>query len=1265
MSSPRQEDEVQPTTMQPIPKFASFQPQNSSPNTDTTDGSSAGKKSQGAKQIIVPKFSSFKPPVQKSRLSVPESQLDEAEKTRNGPQKRHRSRSSSRERRKSTSRDQIKESYRHHDKRRHRGHDDADERNRHRQQDKRRRSRSRERDLESSRNRDSETRRRHGERHTDASSRDNVVAPTLGEILPWDNELATSAQAFCIDRKGDPANLVYGTIHRYSIPQYYRFGKGQIIGLPPSIRIIQDKGDGKGLILSAESGFSEQYKRGSSGERKYRFALPEGDGLRKLKLITEGKSWETNAPKTEFDHGLEYIPLSSKRQKADEESAHNLLLFDVPHVSGHDLEEDVTYASSSDNEVDEMSAWNAAQIRQKQLEIQRRIDGNPSDVSAWLELVAHQDNVLYGDEGRKKKTTLAERKSTSEIKLSMLEKAMDKIDKKDRRGEERLWECWFDTASETWEPKKLLGKYQSVLRQNPTMHTVWVKYLNFRQTDFDSFKYSDMIKYYEQCLQILRTAIFHKDENNADIIHLETIALYVIFRGLNFLREAGYIEIAIASLQGILELNLFAPKSILSQYSNTHSSYENIMGQLETFWDSECLRAGEEGAEGWCRYVGKGNVGEAPEPAYAKTAEVGDFDSSDPFGWWAQKETESHERNGVWPARTTDEVEEDDPFKVILFSDIQRWMFIFRHETTKRLLLDYMLRFCKLPAWFDIFNATDQSIIYPLRDVFLSNVEHDSGDWFWPKEDGKAKSITWEGMEPEREGRIANDALRFEINDGYPITMDMLFGRRNGEWAFPMREVPNLLRQFPAEIQIAHRVLNMVAIGTVMGTKDSEKAAILHWALDWRIDPSKSKKLAKTLLKRFRTSLLLYNVFAQTEWRTGKVDDARKVFATALGMCGSFPEDSKRDKIILWKTWAWEEIMDGNYWQALRVLLSIPKGELIGVKTGNSEAFDSTVILRAKRFLQDEQDRFASLGLFQYAFAYNEALALVEYLTSSTSSVTTSFDVSGALSVHNSLLKEMKRRDLSSFILYEMGYCNGKIRLLYHHSRTAKLFRISLLREALEEAITETQKAGRSNTLLWCLYAWNEGRSRIEGRVKGWLRDSIHGYNGQNSTVAAWMFDTWTELRMNGEHTYAVRKILEDAVECQSTRSSIKIWKLYVEFELREKNHSRAKLILYRAMKCCPWAKELAMLAFTKLFTVLDFSELKKLFLITVLEKELRASDTTKVEDWLEEMSEERGRVLYPGIGGPGTPGTQLRIGDSRQMKLAEDPPSDSKMDEK
>lgn len=48
---------------------------------------------------------------------------------------------------------------------------------------------------------------------------------------------------------------------------------------------------------------------------------------------------------------------------------------------------------------------------------------------------------------------------------------------------------------------------------------------------------------------------------------------------------------------------------------------------------------------------------------------------------------------------------------------------------------------------------------------------------------------------------------------------------------------------------------------------------------------------------------------------------------------------------------------------------------------------------------------------------------------------------------------------------------------------------------------------------------------------------------------------------------------------------------------------------------------------------VLDFDELKKILSISTVEKELRVFNTTALEYYLEDVEDEKGHNLYPGLG--------------------------------
>ena len=65
------------------------------------------------------------------------------------------------------------------------------------------------------------------------------------------------------------------------------------------------------------------------------------------------------------------------------------------------------------------------------------------------------------------------------------------------------------------------------------------------------------------------------------------------------------------------------------------------------------------------------------------------------------------------------------------------------------------------------------------------------------------------------------------------------------------------------------------------------------------------------------------------------------------------------------------------------------------------------------------------------------------------------------------------------------------------------------------------------------------------------------------------------------------------------------MWKLYFLFECERGGLQRARAVFYRAVRACPWAKELYLLAFERLGKEMSIRELKGVFEM-VVEKELR-----------------------------------------------------------
>lgn len=166
-----------------------------------------------------------------------------------------------------------------------------------------------------------------------------------------------------------------------------------------------------------------------------------------------------------------------------------------------------------------------------------------------------------------------------------------------------------------------------------------------------------------------------------------------------------------------------------------------------------------------------------------------------------------------------------------------------------------------------------------------------------------------------------------------------------------------------------------------------------------------------------------------------------------------------------------------------------------------------------------------SMGHIYHAVVYNEVRALLEYLSRDQ-------DVIATLSIYDSLIQELERRDLTGPLSAVHELClMSKARLLYHHATTGKMFKMKVMRDALEKALARFP----NNSIFLGLYAWNEGRTKIENRVRTLMRDVV--LEERKETIIGWAFAIWAEMRMVGTggvyNVHAVRALLEQAVGCE------------------------------------------------------------------------------------------------------------------------------------
>ena len=791
--------------------------------------------------------------------------------------------------------------------------------------------------------RDCEDRRERKEKNQHATPHLLVEDPDDGK---------DKAKLFAVDRVGDPDNLTFGALHRYATPSYFRLGAGNVLGSSQEQRIDRSLSNEKGLILSyREHGLSVRGKRPSLWN-------PSGGSIRELKIRPQAN------PLPDVDATVDFVSLSAarrtKRRRGNDGSSLNSessSLEDSDHYrsiegkakshykpTDHDLmfNDD---ASSADDQVERsVSIDESAQDRR--VELSRRTEADPGNYRAWLDLINNQDDILKVSRTSKRRgLTNAERRANADIKLSMYQKALEKVT--DLEGRENLVLGMIDQAAQVWTSEKLSSQSKSLLQDNPGFLRLWTKYLDFKQTNSTAFKYEEVQTVYFECLEFLSRVQQDDVKSIAEKEQIYEIQLYILLRMTLFLRESGFSELAVAAWQAVLEYVFFKPAHL---YSKEHKRggwlHQTTLSVFEEFWDSEVPRIGENNSEGWATYIHK--QGDAPQPKTGESRPIGIVKNL--WQSWLLAER----RQGLLarkPARTIDDVEENDPYRVILFSDIQPFLIDCPSQISQKALLDAFLAFCYLPT-LEIEGSAMKSRLWR-EDRFLRNESlYSPGSLLpiWRIQNPKPQLLTSDDVDdqdPSLDTSSRTNALNFPASV-YQLSSDSLFSLK-GSWFSPFDawETEYSEDQGPLEKSWVFQVVKTLVLAGVGG----DNLAELLLALELRLSPDTVRKTSKTLLKRQPSNLRLYNAYALVEYRLGNPGKAETVIVSSINM-GKISNELS-DTLLLWHTWIWELLSAGRPQDALKRLLQYGNDE---VQLNPSEREDQSakpaLILRAEKVRQ-------------------------------------------------------------------------------------------------------------------------------------------------------------------------------------------------------------------------------------------------------------------------------------------------------------------------
>ena len=1005
------------------------------------------------------------------------------------------------------------------------------------------------------------TRRRHHSRHDiEADTGDLSDSSKFKE-----RKSAKTGETYIVDKYGDPKILTYKTLDRYAIPKYSRFGAGRLIGLSEARKINRSVNGEEALVA-----FSDKH-----GQPKLR----TNDTLRTV--IQSEPCDSTIKPSVLrdaiFDLDADFVHLENtksvrKRETDSDLDSDSLSAEDdsgryrfLPRLAkGHDRlnDEDLQpwkEMSSSEDGPRQYELFHRPLIDRRR-GLSQRIDADPKDLDAWLGLIACQDDILGHSV-----LTAAERYSNADIKMSMYRKALDHI--QDWKARERLLLGLMQEASIIWDTGKLSTEWRSILRDNPSYLRLWTGYLDFKQTIFLGFGYEAVRRVYLECLEVLQHAGIQTTGGNGESSRVFSIQVHVLLRMTLFMREAGFAEHAVATWQAILEFQFFTPTCFHTKHPESGSfNQQEVMTAFEDFWESEVPRLGEEGAKGWAHFdTGK------DEPPVPKIERVDQNESDSPFiAAWVSLERQ-HSLITRVPARTIDDVEENDPYRIILFSDVEPFLFNSQTSSSREIILDAFLVFCQLPP-YRLGVAMEGSSLW-WSNGFLRN------------------QLLYDGLQ---RGDSPFDLLMWNFR----LDQDTMFAQPHKWFVAFASSQSSRGGDIIKPVDPAWTLLSLKALAATNIAND--EFILYSLAFELSVSPSTVRKTAKNILKQRSSSLTLYNAYALVEYRLGDTRRGENVIITALNMSKQLGQAAQDHSILLWRTMVWELLVRGNNAEAFQRLLSFTNGVLPAESQGSVviESFDGSkaLILRTEQALSATRDHLLSRNLHALAVTTAECLILLKYLCDPSTLMPASLTFKSNID----LLKIAASPDIPSLERLHQSFAH----LIYHHATHTSVLKPASIHSFLSDSIS----AFPQNTMFLSLYAWNESRFRIDDRVRSIVRDVVltaptipltnsSGTKEDISSPAAAAAATtseksiiphvsaiYTELTRSltfGSNTNAIRAAFERSVDAQAAGAHCAgLWKLYFLFEHSRGDLHRAKRVFYRGIRACPWVKELYLLAF-------------------------------------------------------------------------------------
>lgn len=725
------------------------------------------------------------------------------------------------------------------------------------------------------------------------------LSPSLAKKQKLDHNEA-STKAYFSDRRGDPDIARYGTLNRYHVPSYRRSGYGHVLGLDSSQKIDRENSSDKSILIIAATRLRQERLLASKHVRRdevanFRFIgaiqpnpEPGADFIR----FSKGFRKRQGDSDDETEQDLDYRGLERKRDSST-----------LPHDS--DLE------SESDHDLPILGA----EAVKRNTELVRRTRESPDDVESWLNLVHHQEAIVRYDRSFEEELNESARRQLAEARITIFEEALKRIGS-DRSSQIKLYLGLLSESQYILDEIKLATKWKDVISKFPQDTGLWLRFLDFSQSGFRSFKYEMCCASFKQCFTDIGAC--SQAPSAESVLHL-------LIRMTAMMQEAGYQELALAIWQALMEFNLHRPDF-------PDESPQDVLSKFEEFWESEVPRIGEPESKGWKNF----DPNQVPPPCPPSLLPV---DSSTGLMQFLALEMDASMKLRI-PGRTTDNVGEDDAFHTIFFSDIEEYLSILPKHTPALLIVEAFLCFCGLPR-------------------LTSLGPHQRAWWSDPFLQKRSKEVP----RPDSQGNLLSQAFEGFMEcplQSLEMSHDFLFRQ-----SFSCLKVR-------LDMGVIKRILKTVAF-------DPNSDVVLGEyliAFEFYSSPDTVFKIAKQLLKN-RPSLRFYNAYGNAEVHRGNVDKADQVFSAALSIESAKASLMTLERLQLFESWVLTALRHKSHVDALWRLASFPNP--LEQRVESKETPSETVLNQSRSDLGEVCEQALLRQDYQSAIVTTSLLAIFAY----------------------------------------------------------------------------------------------------------------------------------------------------------------------------------------------------------------------------------------------------------------------------------------------